>query len=211
MTIFNMVELCKVEVPKASETMIVALLNEKIKLFAHESEIYKNTGDITIVADTVEYTLATEFSDIDGEMVVSVNFLDSNREQVADIYQLKFDISKGKIRFYSYINTSITSIPSQIIHIEIQYVAVPPNKTVDDALTEIDSQFHDGIRSGVASVLYSLYPTIDKILPDGSVLKLKDMTMMKYHENNYNTKLHNAKRFAYAGSPIPKEIYSKGF
>ena len=140
MTIAQIVELCQIEVPQAGETLILSILNGKIKELAHESEIYKKVDDINIVANTVEYTLATEFADIDGEMILKVNFLDSNGEQVKSIYQLKYDIFEGKIRFYSYTGITLQEILSAISTIRIQYVAVPATKIITDNLsTALDS------------------------------------------------------------------------
>jgi len=211
MTIYQIFELCQVEVPQAGETMILSILNEKIKDFAHSSEIYKRTGDITIVANTVEYTLATEFTDIDGEKIVKIDFLDSDSEQVESIYQLKYDIFEGKIRFYSYLGNSITEIPSAIYYIRIQYVAVPATKTINSTLTEIDSQFHEGLRAGVMATLYKLYATIDKVFPDGGFAKIKDMASMQYNEVLYDKTIHKAMRYANSGTSIPKAIITPSY
>jgi len=211
MTINQIFELCQVEVPQAGETMILSILNQKIKEFAHSSEIYKKVDDITIVADTVEYTLVTEFSDIDGEKIVKIDFLDSTGEQVESIYQLKYDVFEGKIRFYSYDGCAITEIPSAISTIRIQYVAVPADKAISGTLTEIDSQFHEGLRAGVMAILYKLYATIDKVFQDGGSARIKDMASMQYNEMLFEKTIHKAMRFANSGISIPKAIITPSY
>jgi len=211
MTIYNMFEMCQVEVPQAGQTLILELINERIKEFAHRTEIYKKTDTITIVADTVEYTLLTEFADIDGDKLTKVTFKDSDGEYAKAIYELKFIIENGKIRFYDYLNCAITEIPAEVAYIYCEYVAVPPTKTITSSLTEIDSQFHEGIRSGVMERLYKLYSTLQKVFPDNSTAMVKDIAMLQLSATEFEKSVHKGIRFANSSPSIPKEIFTPGY
>lgn len=211
MTIMQMYELCQIEVPQAGQTLILEFINEKIKEFAHRTEIYKKSDTITIVANTVEYTLATESTDIDGNKIIRIEFKDSDGEFVVSTYQLKYDINETKIRFYDYLGCPITGIPSEVATIQYEYIAVPPTKIITDTLTEINSQFHEGIRSGVMSKLYRLYPTIQKVLSDGSTAMMKDISMIQLTTKEFEDAVHKGMRFANSSPSIPKEIYTPSY
>lgn len=211
MTIYQMFELCQIEVPQAGETLILELLNEKIKEFCHRTEIYKVQDDLGIVADTVEYVLTDEFPDMDGAMVKDVFFKDSNGEFVTELKTLKYTINNGVIRFYDYRGDSITAIPSEIAEITFVYVAIPKTKVITDTLTEIDSQFHEQVRSGVMEKLYKLYPTLAKKFPDGSSAIIKDISMIQLSNSEFERGILRGTRFTNSSQSMVKEIFNKGF
>ena len=211
MTIYQIYEMCQIETPQASQTMIVELINQKIKEFCHRTEIYKQQNDLTIVSNTVSYTLSTEFTDIDGEMVREVIFKDSSGVIVRETQTLKFDITKGVVTFYDYYGNPITGIPSEIATITFIYVAVPSTKAITDSLTEIDSQFHEQVRSGVMEKLYKLYPTVEKKFTDGSTVMLKDVQMIQLSISEFEKGILRGTRFANSTPSIPKTIYNEGF
>jgi hypothetical protein len=201
-------ELCQIEVPQAGQTLILEIINEKIKEFCHRTEIYKKGDDLTIVSNTVSYTLVTEFTDIDGEMVKEIILKDSDGVIVNESQTLKFDIINGVITFYNYYGNPITGIPSEIATISFVYVAVPTNKTISDTLTEIDPQFHEYVRSGVMERLYRLYPTIEKRFQDGSTAIVKDIQMIQLSSSEFEKGIFRGTRFANSTSSIPKQIFS---
>ena len=211
MTIMNMWELCQVEVPQAGQTIILEIINEKIKEFAHRTEIYKLNGNITVVANTVEYTLSTEFPLIDEMKVKSVVFKDSDGEEVNSYYQLKYSITNDKIRFYDYLGGALQEIPSEIATINVTYVAVPATKTISSTLTEIDSQFHEAIRSGVMGRLYKLYPTLQKTFNDNSTAMVKDIALLQLSDAEFERSILRGIRFANSNPLMPKEIFAPSY
>jgi hypothetical protein len=211
MTIYNIFELCQVEVPQASQSMILSLVNEKIQEFCHRTEVYKKTADLTIIPNTVSYTLLTSFPDIDTENIIYVIFKDSSGVVVPECQQLTFSVINGVITFYDSMGGNITSIPSTISTITFVYVAIPTTKVITDALTEIPNQFHEHLRSGVMETLYKLYPTIQRKATDGSTSLVKDVSMIQFSGNDFEKGILRGTRFANTSPQTPKQIFNEGF
>jgi len=196
MTILQILELCKEEIPQAGHTQILAELNQVIADFTHETRIYKRTGSITIVANTVAYTLSTEMTDIDGELILDVYFKDSTGELVDETDTLKYSVINGVIRFYDYYREAITSIDDGVSTISTVYVAKVSTKTASDTITEIPVQFHQGLLDGTLARLYKRYPTIERVYPDGSKALTKDLQIAQYNQGLYEKSRLAGKKYA---------------
>jgi hypothetical protein len=207
MTILQIVELVKEEIPQAGHTQILAELNQVIADFAHETRIYKRTGAITIVTNTVSYTLSTEMTDIDGELITEVYFKDSTGELVDETDTLKYSVINGVIRFYDYYRQPLTSISDDVTTITTVYVAKVTTKTISDTLTEIPSQFHQGLLDGTLARLYKRYSTIERQFPDGSKALTKDLNTAQYNQALYEKCRLAGKRYAneHTGVSMPSE------
>lgn len=207
MTILQIVELVKEEIPQAGHTQILAELNQVIADFAHETRIYKRTGAITIVANTVSYTLSTEMTDIDGELILGVYFKDSTGELVDETDTLKYSVINGVIRFYDYYRVPITSISDDITTITTVYVAKVTTKTASDTLTEIPNQFHQGLLDGTLARLYKRYATVERQFPDRSTALTKDLSTAQYNQILYEKSRLAGKKYAneYTGVSMQSE------
>ena len=197
MTLQRICERIQREIPQVKIPEIVEDINEIQKDFCVETEILRKTGDITIVANTVTYTLLTEFSTLDK--VLRVDFLDSSGVLVDEEDTLKMDIKPdGKVTFYDYYGQAITTIPSGIATIRVYY-SYTPATLVSGTLTaspDIPDHLHDGLVHGELARLYSRIPTIVKAFPDGSTAQTKDFQSMQYNEVKYREYVIKAKKLA---------------
>jgi len=167
---------------------IVEDLNDIQKDFVIETEILKTTGNLTIVANTVTYTLLTEFSTLDK--VLRVDFLDST---------LKMDIKpNGTITFYDYYGDAITEIPSGITTIRFYYTYHPATLSSGtlSATPDIPSQLHEALVYGELARLHSIMPTLVKTFQDGSTAKIKDFQSLQFNEMKYREFIIKAKKIA---------------
>ena len=114
MTLYQIWEECQQHFPNVGFTQFAKDYNKVYKLFCHETRLTVKQANLTVVANTVEYTLATEFTDIDGALVKEILFKDSNGELLDKSDTLKFTIINGKIRFYDFYGNAITTIPTTI-------------------------------------------------------------------------------------------------
>ena len=185
------------EFPQVKIAEIVEDLNEIQKDFCIETEILKKSGDLTIVAATVTYTLLTEFSDLDK--ILRVDFLDANSKFLEGEDTLKMDIKpNGTITFYDYYGQTITEIPSGISTIRFYYSYVPATLVSGtlSASPAIPDQLHDGLIHGELARLYSRFPVIAKTFSDGSTAQVKDFSSVQYNEAKYKEYVIKAKKLA---------------
>jgi len=176
---------------------IVEDLNDIQKDFVIETEILKTTGNLTIVANTVTYTLLTEFSTLDK--VLRVDFLDSTGALVDDEDTLKMDIKpNGTITFYDYYGDAITEIPSGITTIRFYYTYHPATLSSGtlSATPDIPSQLHEALVYGELARLHSIMPTLVKTFQDGSTAKIKDFQSLQFNEMKYREFIIKAKKIA---------------
>lgn len=198
MTLFRIIERIQREFPNVKAGEIVEDLNDIQKDFCIETKILKKYGDITVVANTVTYTLTTEFSTLDK--VLRVDFLDSSGEPVDEEDTLKMDIKPdGKITFYDYYGQTISEIPSGTT-IRVYYSYTPTTLVVGTltASPDIPSQLHEGLICGELARLHSSTPTIVKQFQDGSIAKMKDFQSIQLNESKYHEYVVKAKKLANA-------------
>lgn len=197
MTLGRICERVQREFPSVKIAEIVEDINEIQKDFCIETEILKTSGDLTIVASTVTYTLLTEFSTLDK--VLRVDFLNSSGVLVDEDDTLKMDIKpNGTVTFYDYEGDSITSIPNGISTIRFYY-SYTPATLVSGTLTaspDIPDQLHDGLVHGELARLYSRIPMVVKQFPDGSTAQTKDFQSLQYNEAKYREYVIKAKKLA---------------
>lgn len=160
MTVLQLVEQIQQHFPKVGRTQILLDLNIANKKFAHETRLLVKQADLSIVPNTVEYTLAVEFPDIDRTIIKDVLFKDSNGNLVPKTSELKFTIINGKIKFYDFYGGDISAIPTgDISTITFVYVYVPATLVNDQDEPEIEEQFHDALMFNVLGKYYSTFPT----------------------------------------------------
>lgn len=212
MTLFQMYEECREHFPNIGITQFTKDLNKIYKHFAHETRLLMKQANLTITANTVEYTLVTAFTDIDGELVKEILFKDSDGEFVSEHSVLTFKITNGKIRFYNYKGESLSSIPTDDIStITFVYVYVPTELSTDAGSPVLDSQFHDALLYGVLEKYYLTYPTVTRQFQDGSMAQTKDLQTASYLKGKYKELEVAGKRKANEYTPTHTYSYGKGF
>lgn len=212
MTLFQMWEEVQQHFPNVGKTQFTFDLNKVYKHFAHETRLLVKQADLTIVDDTVEYTLATEFTDIDGELVKEILFKDSDGEFVDEHSVLTFRIINGKIRFYNYKGESISEIPTdEISTITFFYVYVPTELSTDAGTPVLDTQFHDALVYKVLDKYYATYPSVTRQFQDGSIAQTRDLSTAQYFGMKYKELEIAGKRKANEYTPMHTQSYGKGF
>jgi hypothetical protein len=185
------------EFPDARIVEIVEDLNDIQKDFCIETEILKTTGNLTIVANTITYTLLTAFSTLDK--ILRIDYLDSTGAFVDEEDSLKSDIKPdGTITFYDYYGDAITTISDTIATIKFYYTYTPAvlSSGTLSASPDIPSQLHQGLVHGVLAKYYSLFPAITKSFSDGSTAKVKDFQSAQFNEMKYREYVIKAKKLA---------------
>jgi len=199
MTLKRILERIQREFPDIKGVELVEDINEIQKDFCTETDILKKSGNLTIVTDTVTYTLSTAFTTLDK--ILRIDFLDSTGALVSETDTLKIDIKPdGKITFYDYYGDTITTIPTTIATITFYYTYFPAVLVIT-ALTaspEIPDQLHEGLIYGELARLYSRIPTIMKTFQDGSIARTKDFQSIQYNEAKYKEYTIKAKKMANA-------------
>lgn len=212
MTLFQMYEECKEHFPNIGITQFTKDLNKVYKHFAHETRLLVKQANLTIVANTVEYTLATAFTDIDGELVKEILFKDIDGEFVSEHSVLTFRITNGKIRFYTYKGESMSEISTDDIStITFVYVYVPTELSTDAGSPVLDTQFHDALLYGVLEKYYATYPSVQRQFQDGSVAQTRDLQTASYFKVKYKELELAGKKKANEYTPMHTQSYGKGF
>lgn len=196
MTLQRILERIQREFPDVKGAEIVEDLNDIQKDYAIETEILRTSGNITVVANTVSYTLTTEFSTLDK--VLRVDFLDSTGALVDEEDTLKMDIKpNGVVTFYDYYGDAITEIPTGTT-IRVYYSYTPATLVIGTltASPDIPSQLHDGLVYGELARLYSRIPTMVKTFQDGSTSKVKDFNSVQFNEAKYREYVIKGKKLA---------------
>ena len=200
MTLFQMFEQNKQHFPNVGLTQFTKDVNLAQRYFAHDTRILVKQANLTIVSNTVEYTLSTEFSDIDGELVKEILFKDSNGELLDSSDTLKFTITNGKIRFYDYYGDSITTIPSSISTITFIYVYVPTDLSNDTDEPVLDDQFHDALLYRVLMKYYVTFP-MTQVINGQTIISISTSTSKYFHDLYKELEL-SAKRKANEYTPM---------
>lgn len=198
MQLIRIIERIQREFPNVKAGEIIEDLNDIQKDFCIETEILKKSTNLTVVANTVTYTLTTEFPTLDK--VLRVDFLNSTGTLADRENTLKMDIKPdGTITFYDYYGQAITTIPSGITP-KFYYTYIPTALVVGTltASPDIPSQLHEGLIYGELARLHSSTPTIIKQFQDGSIAKTKDFQSIQLNESKYREYVIKAKRLANA-------------
>lgn len=209
MTGYQLWEECQQHFPNVGITQFLKDANLVYKNFCHETRILVKQANLTVVTNTVEYTLVTEFTDIDGELVKEIQFKDSTGELVDETETLKFSITNGKIRFYDYYGNAITTIPSSLT-VTFIYVYIPTD-LIETTSPVFDSQFHPALLNGVLKKYYATFPTIAKQFQDGSSGSVKDLASAGFWGAEYKVLEIAGKRKANEYTPMHSIVTSKGF
>lgn len=195
MTLMRLLERIKREFPNVKDVEIVEDLDNIHKEFCHETEILKTSGNLTIVANTVSYTLSTEFPTLDK--ILRIDYLDSAGDFENETDQLTVDVKPdGTIRFYDYYGDDISTIAVTTIKFYYTYIPTTLSARLQSSSPEMPSQFHDALIHGELARLYARFPTIERRFPDGSTAMTKDYDSVKYHEVKYQEFVTKAKRYA---------------
>ncbi len=198
MILQRIIERVQREFPGVKAGEVVEDINEIQKDFCIETEILKKSTNLTVVANTVTYTLLTEFPTLDK--ILRVDFLDSTGELVDEEDTLKMDIKPdGTITFYDYYGDAITEIPSGTTP-KFYYTYTPATLVVGTltASPDIPSQLHEGLVCKELANLHSKIPTIIKQFTDGSTARTKDFQSIQLNESKYHEYVVKAKKLANA-------------
>ena len=196
MQLNRIIERIQREFPDVRIVEIVEDLNDIQKDFCIETEILKTSGNITVVANTITYTLLTEFPTLDK--VIRVDFLKSTGAFVDDEDTLKMDIKpNGTVTFYDYYGDAITEIPTGTT-IKVYYTYHPATLSSGTltASPDIPSQLHEALVFGELARLHSIFPTMVKQFTDGSTARIKDFQSLQFNEVKYREFVIKAKKIA---------------
>lgn len=183
MKLLELIEEIRQHFPEVIRKEIVKDLNKAYKYFCHETRLTVKQSDLTIVANTVEYDLPTEFSDLD--FIKAIIFKDSSGNVIDKTSELQFTIINKKIKFYDFYGSSITAIPSDIATITFVYVYEPEDLEDDADEPSINDKFHDALIYKVLEKYYLTFPTITRQLPDQSIIKTKDFASAQAFGGKY--------------------------
>jgi hypothetical protein len=201
MTGYELWQECSQHFPNVGITQFLIDYNKEYKKFSHETRLPVKQANLTVVANTVQYTLATEFSDIDGELVKEILFKDSTGELVEKTQTLKFSITNGVIRFYDFYKGIITTIPSEISTITFVYIYIPADIT-ETTSPVFEDQFHLAPLNAVLKKYYATFPTINRQFQDGSTAQTKDLASASFWGTEYKFLELAGKRAANEYTPI---------
>lgn len=183
MTLLQLIEEIQQHFPDVGRKQIVKDLNKAYKLFCHTTRLPVKQGNLTIVSNTVEYDLMTEFTDLD--FIKAILFKDSDDAVVDKTTELQFTILNKKIKFYDFYGTSITSISSDVAIITFIYVYVPEDLEEDSDEPVIGVEFHDALIYKVLEKYYLTFFTITKQSGDNSVMRVKDFNSAQAFAGKY--------------------------
>jgi hypothetical protein len=117
---------------------------------------------------------------------------------------LSWTISKGKLYFSDSNGGQLTTFPSEITRVQLLGVKKPTVLTADANATEIPRQFDDAIIYKVLSDYYKKYPTLQRILPDNSILLVPDINLSQMYKNGYDESVFKAKKYASSNRSVSK-------
>ena len=190
MTFLQIQETIEQIFPMIGRTQIKKDVNEVYREFCQRTEMVKTKSNITIVADTVEYTLPTDMNTLDR-----VVYYDSSDVILLNENTLRYMVTQNKILFLNYYYEQITEIPSAIATITYYYKKVPATLSADSSEPDIPSQFHNALIEGVLALYYYRFPSLERPTQTG-MMKVRDMQAGKIAERRFQDYIVKGKMHA---------------
>lgn len=147
MTVDNVIEYIRSRNQDVGRNYILGLLDSAEKEFVKRTRILRKSSDLTIVDDTVEYSLPSNLLFLE-----KVLFYNSSGGLVTQ--ELKYAINEfdRKILFKDWRDNEISEIPSTVSTITLYYVYRPDDLTVDGSFT-VPAEYHTGLLARVMNQL----------------------------------------------------------
>lgn len=210
MTLLQIIENIKQHFPDVGRKQMVIDINSVYFKFAHETRLLKKSADLTIATNTVAYTLATEFTDMDGELITKIEYKDSGGDLVDDTDTLKHEINTGVITFYDYYGDVISSVTTDhIASATFHYVYVPTVLEDDSDEPLIDTQYHDALVYGVLTKYYSTFPTV--MVVQDQVIRQVNLNLANHFRGMYKELEISGRRKANEYAPLTSATRADDF
>lgn len=184
MTLKQILETIQEIFPKIGWTQFVIDANSVYKDYCRETEILTKSDDLSFTTTTTSYTLADEFTDMDGEKITNIEFKDSSGDLVERSYRLTWEVADGVLTFYNYKGSDIDSI-ANITTITFHYVYVPTSLSGESDEPAVPKELiSEAIIEGLYKKYYLRYPT-DTLDRQGNVVTTVNLGLAREHEKEY--------------------------
>lgn len=196
MTLFQMWEKVKQHFPDVGMTQFKIDVNKAYKQFCHETRIYKQTNRYNFTTGVVSFTLTDEFPDIDGSLIIQIDYYNSSDKSPYQTAVPTFSIVNGELKFYSFFGEEITTLDGSLSYANFTYTAVPDDMLVDTDEPVIDAQYHSALVDYVLADYYSAFSVTQGITKEGVTLIGKDFKSAQWFKTEYKQLELSAKRKA---------------
>lgn len=178
MTKTQIVEDIKGHFPKLGETEIMLAFNRVYADFCAYTKIYTASSNLTLTT-AVTYSLGSTVG-----QVYRIDFYDSS-SQVLDIGdRLHYIIEHGSVTFYNTDWAVLTTWPTGIATVTLNYYKIPTAITGATTTIAIDTKYTEYIIAGALGKFYAKFPV--KQIINGNVVEARDWQAVRYWNSIYS-------------------------
>lgn len=178
--------------PKILETQILIDLDDAQKLFAEETGLLEERGQLSSISTSVAWSLPTKFRSL-----TDLVFYDSDGKPLyIGKYNYGYEIEFGKFYIYSKNSTPVTGLNTAIDTAYIHYKKIPATLTTRNISLEIEEEFTKALEHYLLADYFSKYPTLE-----GGI---RDLRSASWHLKRYEEIKIKAKRYVNGKEPIGK-------